>query len=117
LHELTIAENIITLVEDEIEKRQIVQKISRIVFVAGKLNAIIPESLTFGFNTIKKEHSDLANAELVIRILPIKIRCLSCGAESTIDEPEFVCQNCSGTEIEMLSGSEMFIESIEINEE
>ncbi|MFA4839178.1 MAG: hydrogenase maturation nickel metallochaperone HypA [Candidatus Neomarinimicrobiota bacterium] len=117
MHELTIVENIINMVEAEIGKRQLDQKISKIVFLAGKMNAIIPESLTFGFDTIKKEHPVLADAELVIRILPITVRCRSCGAESTIDEPEFICQHCSGTEIEMLTGSEMFIESIEMDEE
>jgi hydrogenase nickel incorporation protein HypA/HybF len=114
---LTIAENIIKMVELEVGKRKPDQKIRRIVFQAGRMNAIIPESLTFSFDTIKKYHSNLAEAELVIQILPITVHCQSCGAESTIDEPEFICQHCSGTEIEMLSGSEMFVESIEIDEE
>lgn len=117
MHELTIAQNIIKMVESEVGKRKLDQKIRRIVFQAGRMNAIIPESLTFSFDTIKKCHENLAETKLVIQILPIVVRCQTCGAESTINEPEFICQHCSGTEIEMLSGSEMFVESIEIDEE
>ena len=114
MHELTIAQNIITIVEEEIRKQSLAGSVTAIYFKAGRLNAIIPETLQFGFNAIKRESPRLSEAKLIVEEIPVRIRCEKCHSEKVIDEPVFFCENCGSQQITMLSGQEMYIDNFEI---
>jgi hydrogenase nickel incorporation protein HypA/HybF len=115
MHELTIAQNIIAIVIEEAAKYGN-QPIRTIFFKAGLMNAIIPESLSFGFETLKKEHALLQQAQLEISTIPLVIKCPDCGKETQLEEPLFFCPSCSSTRIEIITGKDMFIESIEFDD-
>jgi len=116
MHELTIAQNIVSIIEEELKKRdQLEARVNQVFFNTGRLNAVIPESLRHNFNRIKNEKPFLREAELVIKEIPIVIRCRDCGEESTIEEPIFMCQHCNSTNIEVISGKKMYIDSLEID--
>ena len=116
MHELSIAQNIITIVEEEYLKQNCTGDVKSIVFFAGRMNAIIPESLIFNFNTIKLENKILMNTILQLKEEPIIIKCKNCKVENKIDDPFFICETCGSTNIEIISGKEMYIESIEIDD-
>jgi len=116
MHELQIATNIISIVEEEIRKAGKTEDIEFVHFIAGKMRAIIPESLQFSFDVLKRNKPFLASAELQISEIPIKIRCKNCKTEHTLDEPVFQCETCSSTEIEIISGDELYIDSIEFSD-
>ena len=59
----------------------------------------------------------LAGAELAIEETPIVARCKDCDARWTIAEPVFTCKTCNSGSLEILSGRELDIVSIEIAEE
>lgn len=117
MHELTIAQNIISIVEDELKSRNCHASVKKVIFSAGRMNAIIPESLKFGFDVLKKNSPFLMQSELEITEIPIKIRCNNCGREMDISEPMFICDKCGSIDIEILSGKDMFVESIELEED
>jgi hydrogenase nickel incorporation protein HypA/HybF len=117
MHELTIAKNIISIVENELKTRNYQKNVKKVVFSAGKMNAIIPESLKFGFDVLKKNSPFLTQSELEITEIPIKIKCNNCDREMDISEPMFICDKCGSIDIEILSGKDMFVESIELEEE
>jgi len=117
MHELSIAQNIISIVEQELAKREVQSKVQKIFFNAGRMNAIIPDSLIFGFNTLKKETKLLHEAKLEINETPLILKCRKCGKDFEIDEPVFVCNFCGSTDIEVVSGKDMYIESIELEDE
>ena len=81
----------------------------------GKLAAVVPESLRFCFDVAIKD-TPLAGASLVIEEIPVVARCNDCDAQWTIDNPVFVCKNCQSGSLEILSGRELDIESIEVME-
>lgn len=116
MHELTIARNIIQIVENELKKRGDSDsiRVKRISFKAGALNAIIPESLIFGFDILKKESKLLKDSELIIEEIPLKVRCHVCGMESVLLEPFFFCSGCGSGNVEVVEGKEMFVESVEL---
>jgi len=116
MHELQIATNIISIVEEEIRKSGKKEDIKFVYFVAGKMRAIIPESLQFSFDVMKRDKPFLIDAELKISEIPIKIRCKNCKAKHTLDEPVFRCETCSSMEIEIISGDELYIDSIEFSD-
>jgi len=61
--------------------------------------------------------SPLEDAILAIEEIPVVARCKDCDAQWTINEPVFVCKTCQSGSLEILSGRELDIESIEVVEE
>jgi len=80
------------------------------------LAAVVPESLRFCFDVVVKD-TLLAGAQLVIEEVPVVARCKDCNAQWTIDAPVFICKTCQSGSLEILSGRELDIESIEVVEE
>ncbi len=116
MHELSIANNIVTIVEEEYKKLDCNGMVQKVYFNTGRMNAIIPDSLKFGFNTIKQNKVFLKEAELIIIESPIILKCKKCNIEKEIDEPFFICEKCGSTNIEVISGMEMYIDSIEVDD-
>src|SRR6056297_3252804 len=117
MHELTIAKNILAIVEDELKKRdQLDCQVREIYFNTGRLNAVVPQSLQSNFEQIKKQKQFLQNATLIIQEIPVTIKCRDCQEQTEIDEPIFRCQACDSVNIEVIAGKRMYIESMEIEE-
>ena len=113
MHEMGIAMQIIKIAVASIPADLKKPQVKRVNIKVGKLSAVVPESLRFCFQ-IAVQDTPLCDAELNIEEIPLKIRCTDCNVEWTAHEPVFVCRNCNGTSVEMLSGRELDITSIEV---
>ena len=82
---------------------------------AGKLTAIVPESLRFCFE-IAVKGTALDGAALRIEEVPVVARCQGCGHQWTIAEAVFICPRCSGGGVDIVSGRELDIVSVELAE-
>jgi len=110
MHELAIAQNIIDTV-NELKKEY--SNIKKVTVVCGKLQQIVPDSLIFYLDIIKKERG-FENTEFIIKENKLKIKCKNCNKISMLDEITFICPACNSNEIEILNGNELYIEKIEI---
>jgi hydrogenase nickel incorporation protein HypA/HybF len=90
-------------------------QVEKVNLKVGKLAAIVPDSLRFCFDIVTKE-TPLKGAELVIEEIDVVAKCNVCQTNWTITEPVFSCKKCNSSSIELLSGRELDIESIEIAE-
>jgi hydrogenase nickel incorporation protein HypA/HybF len=115
MHEMGIALQIIEIASSSIPRDAEGVQVEKVNLKIGKLAAVVPESLRFCFE-IAANGSLLAGAELNIEEIPVQARCKECHHEWTIQEPVFTCPSCQGGKIEILSGRELNIESIEIAE-
>ena len=116
MHEMGIALQIIDIATASIPPDLKGRRIERVNLKIGKLAAVVPDSLRFCFNVAIKE-TPLEGAELSIEELPVLARCQDCDNQWTIDGPAFSCETCSGGNLEILSGRELDIESIEVVDE
>ena len=91
-------------------------EVKRVNLKVGKLAAVVPESLHFCFR-IASQDTPLYKAKLNIEEIPLKVRCTDCDVEWNAHEPVFICRLCNGGSVEMLSGRELDITSIEVVEE
>jgi len=114
MHELAIAQNILRIVEDEMGSRRLQDGLRKIHLKAGKMHAIIPESLAFNFNVIKRQSPLTELAELIIEEIPLVIRCRSCAHQTGIDEALFLCPACGSPAIDIISGQELYIDSLDL---
>ena len=116
MHEMGIALQIAEIATASIPKDVGDVRVEKINLKIGKLAAVVPDSLRFCFDVAIKD-TPLAGAELVIEELPVVARCKDCDIQWTISQPAFTCENCNSGSLEILSGRELDIESIEIAEE
>ncbi|MBN2602023.1 MAG: hydrogenase maturation nickel metallochaperone HypA [Candidatus Marinimicrobia bacterium] len=114
MHELQIAQNIITIVNDELSKSGNLNAVDTVYFIAGRMRAIIPETLKFSYDVQKKNHTQLENSKLSVKEIDIVIKCKDCDYQQTILEPVFYCEKCLSTNIEIVNGNELYVDSIEL---
>jgi len=116
MHEMGIAAQIIEISVSSIPDTYKNVRVESINLKIGKLTAIVPDSLRFCFEIAAKD-TPLSGAILNIEEVPIVARCLSCDFEWSINEPVFLCGKCQSGEIDVISGRELDIVSIEIEQE
>jgi hydrogenase nickel incorporation protein HypA/HybF len=107
MHELSIALEIISIVEKEIDRRKL-GRIDSIKLRVGALAGVDPEALSFGFEAASADTS-LAGTTLDIDWVEVQGRCLNCGEEFAIDDYAFLCPRCDSPEVEITRGQELDI--------
>jgi hydrogenase nickel incorporation protein HypA/HybF len=115
MHELSIAQSIIEIVEDNIRPIRI-KKVKSVTVKVGRMSNVLPDSLIFGFDSLIIGTS-LEGAELIIEDIPVKIKCRKCLNDTEIEHMNFICASCGSTDFEMLSGRELSVGEIEVEEE
>ncbi|MCP4367751.1 MAG: hydrogenase maturation nickel metallochaperone HypA [Deltaproteobacteria bacterium] len=115
MHEMGVAIQIVEIATDSIPKDMENARVERVNLKVGKLAAIVPDSLRFCFDIVVKD-TPLKGAKLVIEEIDVLARCNDCQTRWTITGPVFSCNKCKSSSIEILSGRELDIDSIEIAE-
>ncbi|MCB2148840.1 MAG: hydrogenase maturation nickel metallochaperone HypA [Deltaproteobacteria bacterium] len=116
MHEMGIAMEIVDIAKASIPEDMQGAKVRRVNLQVGKLSAIVADSLRFCFDLVVKD-TPLEGAELAIEEVPVVARCKDCQAQWTVTEPVFTCTACRSGAIDILSGRELDIKSIEIEDE
>jgi len=113
MHEMGIAAQVVEIAEASIPEDMQNAKVECVNLNIGRLAAVVPESLRFCFN-IMIENTRLAGAELHISEIPVKALCKDCEHQWIVNTPVFTCPQCDSGALEILSGRELDISSIEI---
>ena len=111
MHEYSVTKSLVDLCNQEAEKNNIA-KVCKINLKIGKFTGFSPDAIQFYFEYLRSD-TRCEEAKIVFDEIPIRIRCLDCKKDSVINEPLFLCPYCGKTDIEVLSGREFYIESIE----
>jgi hydrogenase nickel incorporation protein HypA/HybF len=113
MHEMGIALEILKITTASIPPEMEDARVTSIKLKIGKLTAVIPDSLRFCFE-IAAQDTPISQARLDIQEIPVIAKCRSCNASWEIDEPSFGCSVCGSGSIDIVSGRELDIESIEV---
>ncbi len=116
MHEMGIAMQVAEIATASIPDNMKDVRVEKVNLKVGRLAAVVPASLRFCFEIITKDTA-LSGAELHIEEIPVVARCRECDTEWTIAGPVFTCERCKSGSVEILSGQELNIESIEIADE
>ena len=114
MHELSIAASIVDAVT-ETAAAYPGARVREVRLRVGALASVIEDSLKFCWG-VTTEGTPLAEAKLVVNMLPVVIRCESCGVDEQISVHSFRCPRCGGPAADIRQGRELEIESIEIDE-
>lgn len=103
MHEFYLTEQILQSVTDSLPEDISPEQIQEVHLQLGAFEAVVPETLEFLFNTLKKRYH-MPEALLKWEIIPIKAECRGCGAIFVVDEPIFLCPHCGSGDNQLLQG-------------
>jgi len=112
LHEFSITQSILSIA---LEKANAVKasRVSQINLVIGELSGIVDDCVEFYFGFLAKD-TIAAQASLSFRHPPTRLRCRNCATVFSPDNLNWTCPNCHEPAIEIISGRECYVESIEV---
>ena len=113
MHEMSIAQSIIDIVNDTLAENE-KSRLKEVAVDIGEMVAVVPESLQFCYEAIVNE-TEYHNAVLNINVIPLKIKCNNCNIESKIEKYAFLCPKCESTNINVISGEELNIRYLEVD--
>jgi len=111
VHELSIAESLIGILAEEARNHKI-ERINKVKLQVGELAAVVPESLTFCFELVSKD-TVAEGAVLEIETIDVVARCDTCDQSFKVRDQMFLCPVCGGPALELISGRELSVSSIE----
>jgi hydrogenase nickel incorporation protein HypA/HybF len=114
MHELSIAQNIISIVQEHLNEEQMFS-VKYVRVKVGKLSNILTDSLIFGFDALTKD-TNLDGVTLEVEHIPLTIECKNCGKSTSLENYIFQCPSCRGTSISVVSGNELMVSEIELDD-
>jgi len=114
MHELSVMRNILQIAVNFAEKQNACE-IVRITVTAGTVVNIVPYYAKLFFKMIAKD-TIAQNAALDFNLVPAAILCSSCGVKTQFEVGSmlFSCPSCGSDCVQLVSGRELRVESIEI---
>jgi hydrogenase nickel incorporation protein HypA/HybF len=111
VHELSLCDAILA----KALKRADGRAVRRVTVRVGHLRQVVPDALQFGWELVS-DATDLKGCELVIEQIPARVECRDCKAETTLTMPILMCERCDSFEVNLLSGDEFLVVSMDVTE-
>lgn len=113
MHELSISSAIV----DTAVRHARGRRVTLVSMTVGALRQVVPHSLEFYFEIVGRG-TLCEGARLEQTLVPARARCGGCGHGWELEPlPVFRCPRCGDAAAEVLSGNELEVESIEVEEE
>lgn len=117
MHEMSLIQGMLDILVEE-KKKHGLSTIHKVNVVNGALAGAVTDALTFAWEALTPG-TEFEGVELVVRELPVRLRCGSCNKEFEANSARYApCPECDellGHEV--LQGKELYIENIEADVE
>jgi len=115
MHELAIAQNILEIVQQSVPEEH-AASVRSVRIRVGRLSGVVPDSLEFCFGVIVRE-TQMPQACLVIESVPTTSKCNDCSHCFSVEDFAFTCPACRSANLELVSGKELEVVDIEVEDE
>lgn len=109
MHELSLTQAVVDSVAERFGDTSVVA----VRLEIGKLSGVVVDSIRFCFDLVA-EGTTLAGARLEIVEPCGRGRCRECAATFDLDDPFVLCPPCGSANVDVLSGRELQILSVEL---
>lgn len=112
MHEMSLAEGVLQLIEDAARK----EGFSRVITVwleIGQLAGVEVEAMKFCFDAVVRD-SIADGAKLEIVATPGSGWCMQCSASVPLDEVFGACPQCGRHQVQVTGGTEMRVRELEV---
>jgi len=107
MHELSLAESLVDLVEKRVDR-----PVKTVRLEVGALTCVTPEALISCFEVCVRG-TRLEGAILDIVAIPARARCRTCGTESAVDGRIPLC-GCGSADLAWVSGTELRVRDVDL---
>ena len=112
MHEMSICEGILQVLETESEKKQY-SRVKKVAVEVGPLSGVEVEALKFSFDVVMK--GTLADqAELIVLEVPATAWCMKCAESVNIEQRYDDCPHCGSAQLQLTGGEELSIKELEV---
>jgi len=115
MHELSIVETLIDLVEKEVQQADRKRGVLRLDLVIGRLSGVNPDSIRFAFQVLGPG-TLLANAAIHIAEPKAVCHCHHCAARTEINDWVVLCPECESNHTTVEGGQELLLHTIELED-
>jgi hydrogenase nickel incorporation protein HypA/HybF len=110
MHEMSLAEGILQIVEDAAGKQGFA-RVTEVRLEIGALSGVEPDALTFCLEVVFR-NSVAEGARLELERLPGQGYCLDCGQTVTVTALYDACPNCGSYQVQATGGTEMRVKDL-----
>lgn len=111
MHELSVSAAVV----DTAARHATGRPVTVVRLRVGALRQVVPDSLHFYFGIVSRD-TVCEGARLELELIGARLRCSGCETEWSVDVPAFRCPSCGGAAVDVLTGNELEVESIEVEE-
>jgi hydrogenase nickel incorporation protein HypA/HybF len=115
MHEMSIVQALIEQVESEIERAGQTGRVTRLELAIGTLSGVHADSIRFAFE-LMSPGTVVQGARLVISQPAPQLDCHQCGTVHQIPDLVMACPLCGSTDITIQGGTELLLQSIDLDE-
>ena len=112
MHELSVSENILDIAVRHAERVEAI-KIKDLYLVIGDLSSIIDDSVQFYWDFITK-NTIAEESTLHFKRIQTVLECKNCNKDYQPNGKDLLCPSCGGSQINIVSGNEFYLESINV---
>lgn len=112
MHELAICQALMNQIETIAAERN-ARSVVTIVVGMGPLSGVEAQLLKHAY-PVASAGTLADGAELVIKNLPVRVKCSQCGEESDVLPNKLVCKACGDWRTTLISGDELMLLSVEL---
>lgn len=111
MHELSVTESILNLTLKHAAQNN-AHRVTDLYLVIGELASIVDDSVQFYWDIISQD-TPAQGAQLHFRRIPAELTCSDCGSCYRPGD-ELACPQCGGLNVQVTSGDQFFLDSIEV---
>jgi len=108
---MSVITSVFSVIKKNLPQKNI--SVTAIRLNVGKFSNVIPDALQFAFDSIKKG-TVFEKALLFINEIELTCLCNDCNKTVVMTKHNFVCENCGSCNLTIVTGRELFIESIDV---
>jgi len=113
MHEFSVAQHIIDIALQSAKQQQVDQIVSVEVEI-GQAAGVVVEALEFAWESATKD-TLLRDTALVIKFIPVTISCRNCKTQYFPRDLIEICPQCGDYDPEILTGKELRVSAIIVN--
>ena len=113
MHEFAICEQVVATVLEELARMTPPRKLVCVRIAVGGMQQVVPESMEMAFDALTQDTA-AAGARLEMRRTPVIIDCRDCHWHGEVRPNLIRCPACASGNVQVVSGKEMFLESLEV---
>ena len=112
MHEMSLAEGVLQLIEDAAVAQGFV-RVTVVCLEIGALSSVERESLAFCFDAVTRD-SIAEGARLEMFEVPGSGWCMPCGKSVAMQQLYDACPYCGGYQVQITGGTEMRVKELEV---